>query len=170
MAMDPAKLARKNSQQSTVSGGGLGGSTQSTGSTTAVIEAPAQTVQALPAPASTTPVQGERFTGLDPLTRSLIESTPLVDSTPARTTNHLPPSQPLTVEQPARRFSLKQPTVLVALGGTLAAGLLVIAGFRGATRRGYPSASPVAQASVAAPAPAPIPTASSSWLIAGGSK
>lgn len=143
-----------------------------------VVEAPAQpAVAALPAPAPvvvqertpSTPVQGEPFTGLDPLTRSLVESAPLVPSTPARSETS-PPSQP--VAQPARRFTLKQPTVLVALGGSLAAGLLVIAGFRGAARRGYPPRTPAVPASVTAPPalPAPAPSVTSSWLIAGGSR
>lgn len=126
----------------------------------------------VPAPAAP-PAQGEPFTGLDPLTRSLIEAAPLVADRPAlpRTTPTSPPTQ-LDSAPPARRFRLKQPAFLVALGGTLAAGLLVLTGAVKQRRLGHPTA-PAGQAIVAAaPGPAlPSPVsapAPSSWLVAGG--
>lgn len=129
-----------------------------------------------PAPPVTAPA-GEPFTGLDPLTRSLVEAAPLVATTPPPVSPQpSPPTQPDPQRPPRRGISLKQPAFLVALGGTLAAGLLVLTGAtrhrRAVTghpvpagqgaRASTPSTSPILPASVPAPA--------ASWLTAGGSR
>ncbi|WP_034383157.1 hypothetical protein [Deinococcus sp. YIM 77859] len=126
-----------------------------------------------PPPAAPAQVQGEAFTGLDPLTRSLIEAAPLVPSAPAPSPTAVPPTAPPTQAPPApARRGLKQPAVLVALGGSLAAGLLVLTGAVKHRRSGDPA--PAAQGTrVATPNPAPIlpaatPAPAATWLVAGG--
>ncbi len=106
------------------------------------------------------------FTGLDPLTKSLIESVPIV---PAQSisTQTSSPTQPTPQE---RVLGLKKPTVLVALGGTLAAGLLLLMG----AKLGHP-AKAIGQGATAVTTPTPkafVPhtmPVSQSWLIAGSS-
>lgn len=128
------------------------------------------------APAQVPPaqVQGEAFTGLDPLTRSLIEAAPLVPSTPAAAlvSTASPPTAPPTQAQLPMRRGLKQPAFLVALGGSLAAGLLVLTGAVKHRRSGDPAPAG-RQARVATPNPAPIlpaatPAPAATWLVAGG--
>lgn len=130
---------------------------------------------AAPATAAPTPAQGEAFTGLDPLTRSLIEAAPTVPASSApSTTPLLPPTQVPAAPGVARR-GLKGPAILVALGGTLAAGLLVITGARlrregQPARAGQPTRAAAPNLTLNPPAPilpvnVPAPSA---WLVAGG--
>ncbi|MVN89382.1 hypothetical protein GO986_21845 [Deinococcus sp. HMF7620] len=66
------------------------------------------------------------------MTRSLIEAAPLVASVPVTTPPAASPTSPSTQPdhspEKRRRISLKQPALLVLLGGTLATGLLVLTG------------------------------------------
>ena len=141
-----------------ISGGGVGGRAAPAPEPSAVLPPPPAHPSPIPIPPT-----GEPFTGLDPLTRSLVESAPLVGtSTP--TPQPLPPTQ-LVRPEPVQRRLLKQPALLVALGGTLAAGLLVLSGATKHRRMGSSRAPAAAQV----PAPAPIAShAQTSWLIAGG--
>ncbi|THF88475.1 hypothetical protein E7T09_04520 [Deinococcus sp. KSM4-11] len=114
-------------------------------------------------------VKGEAFTGLDPLTRSLVEAAPLVPVAPAPPLHPSPPTQALPA---VARRTLKQPAILVALGGSLAAGLLVFTG--AASRRGRTGHPSAGRGSAAAPTPTTpilpvsVPAPAATWLMAGG--
>lgn len=132
---------------------------------------PAPEPAPVPAPApeqTVTAPAGETFTGLDPLTRSLVEAAPLVTSSVATaTTPTTPPTQRVT-ESPKgdRRFPLRTPAFLVALGGTFAAGLLVLTGARRQKSLGQPTAGTGTVSTIPTPMPTPVPTGS--WLVVGG--
>lgn len=145
---------------------------QPTAPVPAPLPTPAPAPAPTPQPQPQRPVQGEPFTGLDPLTRSLIEEAPTVPVTaaPSLSTPTAPPTQ---AQPPERRRGLKQPAFLVALGGSLAAGLLVLTGAVKHRRSGYPApAGPGARVATGTPTPilpAATPAPAATWLIAGGS-
>lgn len=138
----------------------------------APVVAAAPVLPALPVPAA--PTSGQPFQGLDPLTAELVQSAPLI---PVGATAPPSPAQSPVSEpgRPALRAGFKAPTVLVALGGAVAAGLLLITGYRALSGQsaaaGRTSATPIPQIYNPAP-PGPsianLPTPSA-WLKAGGS-
>lgn len=167
MPMDPARLPSR-AQPAPIPGVG-----ESPAPAAPVPAVPAPTPAPVPDPAPA----GEPFTGLDPLTRSLIEAAPLVAAAPAAlpaSPPTSPPTQPDHESPRGRRISLKQPALLVALGGTLAAGLLVLTGATKHRRTVTGHPAPAGHGTRAAPAtPAPIlpanmPAPAGSWMVAGG--
>ncbi|GGB80485.1 hypothetical protein GCM10008019_40910 [Deinococcus soli (ex Cha et al. 2016)] len=167
MPMDPARLPSRAQPAPTPQG-------EERPAPTA--PAPASTPVAVPDPAPPAGT-GEPFTGLDPLTRSLIEAAPLVAAAPTAPTAPpptSPPTQPDHQSPRGRRISLKQPALLVALGGTLAAGLLVLTGATKHRRTVTGHPAPAGHGTRAAPAtPAPIlpanmPAPAGTWMVAGG--
>jgi len=109
--------------------------------------------------------------GLDPLTLELVQSAPLIPvGATAPPASVQPPDITVPVRPAPRVPGMKTPTVLVVLGGTVAAGLLLALGFR--KTRGHSAAAGRTAAPLPAPTPVPsltnIPTPSA-WLKAGGS-